>query len=109
MSKSIDPMLFLKSGTRPFPASPRSHRFDEFAVGYSLAVCSPAWPAPALPASFHLQTAGSYLSTGFLRENIKTGLEGPDKAKYQVRVGQIRVSKWARPEYQTHSPHRSAW
>jgi hypothetical protein len=38
----------------------------------------------------------------FLRENIKTGLEGPDKAKYQHQgVGQIRVSKWARPEYRT--------
>src|SRR5271169_84011 len=63
MRKSIDPMLFLKSGARPFAAPPRSHRLDEFAAGYSLAGCSPAWPASASLAGFHLQAAAGYLST----------------------------------------------
>ncbi len=47
-------------------ASPRSHRSDEFAADYSLAVCSPAWPASASPTDFHLPAAGVYLSTGSL-------------------------------------------
>jgi hypothetical protein len=63
MSKSINPMLFLKPGTKLFPASPQSHRFDEFAAGYSSAVCSPAWPASASPDAFNLLTTGTYLST----------------------------------------------
>src|ERR1700690_1457322 len=97
MSKSISPMLFLKPGTKLFQPSPRPHRSDEFAVGYSSAVCSPAWPASASPAGIHLQTARSYLSTvsfGKIRENIKTGLKGADKAKYQ-RQG------WAKSEYRS--------
>ncbi len=35
----------------------------------------------------------------FLRENIKAGLEGPDKAKYQLQG-------WAKSEYQS-GPDRS--
>src|SRR5438477_8704796 len=87
MSKSIEMMSLPKSGTKSFPTSPRPHGFDEFAISYSLAVCSPAWPASALPTGIHLQTAESHLSTGLIREIIKTGLEGPDKAKYQLRGG----------------------
>jgi len=54
MGKSISPILFLKSGTKLIPAPPRSHRSDEFAAGYSSAVCSPAWPASASPDGLHL-------------------------------------------------------
>ena len=101
MSKSISPMLFLMSEAKPFRASPRSHRSDEFAAGYSLAVCSPAWPASASPAGIHLQTAGSYLSTvSFGKISNWTRRHGQGKISTSG-VGQIRRSKWARPEYQT--------
>ena len=33
-------------------SSPRSHRSDEFAAGYSLTGCSPAEPVSASPAGF---------------------------------------------------------
>src|SRR5580698_7544087 len=100
MSKSISPMLFLMPEAKPFRASPRSHRSDEFAVGYSLAVCSPAWPASASPAGIHLQTAGSYLSTvsfgkiskldskARARQNINVR-GGPNQS---IEVGQTGVS-----------------
>src|SRR5580693_9389133 len=101
MSKSISPMLFLMPEAKPFRASPRSHRSDEFAVGYSLAVCSPALPASALPAGFHLQTAGSYLSTGSFGKISELDSKARTRQNINSGVGQIRVSKWARPEYQT--------
>src|SRR5580658_8880367 len=41
------------AGAKQWPASPRSHRLDESATGYSLAGCSPALPASASPAVFH--------------------------------------------------------
>ena len=100
MSKSISPMLFLMPEAKPFRASPRSHRSDEFAVGYSLAVCSPALPASASPAGIHLQTAGSYLSTVSFgkiskldskvrtRQNINVR-GGPNQS---IEVGQTGVS-----------------
>ena len=31
-------------------STPPAHRLDELPAGYSLTVCSPAWPASALPA-----------------------------------------------------------
>ena len=99
MSKSISPMSLLKPGTKHFTASPRPHRSDEFAASYSSAGCSPAWPASASPAGIHLQAAGSFLSTRFLRGNIYTGLEGSDKAKYQHQG-------WAKLEYRS-GPDRS--
>src|SRR5580700_11179967 len=99
MSKSISPMSLLKPGTKLFTASPRSHRSDEFAAGYSLAVCSPAWPASASPAGIHLRTAGSFLSTGSFGKIIETRLEGPEKAKYQHQG-------WAKLEYRS-GPGRS--
>src|SRR5580658_2711260 len=103
MSKSISPMLFLMPEAKPFRASPRSHRSDEFAVGYSLAVCSPALPASASPAGIHLQTAGSYLSTVSFgkiskldskvrtRQNINVR-GGPNQS---IEVGQTGVSNSA--------------
>jgi nucleoside phosphorylase len=44
--------VFLVSGWRRscFRLRPRSHRLDEFAASYSLAGCTPAEPASALPA-----------------------------------------------------------
>ena len=103
MSKSISPMLFLKPGTKLFPASPRFHRTDEFAASYSLAVCSPALTASALPAGIHLQTTGSYLSTvsfgkisnldskARTRQNINIQ-SGPNQS---IEVGQTGVSNSA--------------
>src|SRR5580692_10975602 len=106
MSKSISPMLFLMPEAKPFRASPRSHRSDEFAVGYSLAVCSPALPASASPAGIHLQTAGSYLSTVSFgkiskldskvrtRQNINVR-GGPNQS---IEVGQTGVSNSSGPK-----------
>ena len=87
MSKSIGPISILKSGTKLFPASPQSHRSDEFAIGYSSAVCSPAWPASASPAGFHLQTAGSYLSTGSFSQISKLDSKAPTRQNINVRGG----------------------
>jgi hypothetical protein len=66
MGKSINPMCSsvpeAKSVSTPPPAF---HRLDEFAASYSLAGCSPALPASALPASFILrplaETVNQYL------------------------------------------------
>jgi hypothetical protein len=57
-----------------FRLRPRSHRLDEFAASYSLAGCTPALPASALPAgsifnqlaetvNHHLRRVGEF-STG---------------------------------------------
>src|SRR5207245_4642124 len=37
---------------------PQPHRLDEFPAGYSLAGCSPAEPASASPAGWHLAGRG---------------------------------------------------
>src|SRR5437763_12500761 len=99
MSKSIEMMSLPKSGTKSFPTSPRPHGFDEFAISYSLAVCSPAWPASALPTGIHLQTAERHLSTGFFGKLSKTGLEGSGQ-------GKISTQGWAKSEYRS-GPDRS--
>ena len=41
-------------GRSRFRLRPGSHRLDEFAVGYSLAGCTPAVPASASPAGFYV-------------------------------------------------------
>ena len=88
MSKSISPMLLLKKpGTKLFPASPRPHRSDEFAASYSLAVCSPAWPASASPAGFHLQAAGSYLSTVSFGKISKLDSKARTRQNINIRGG----------------------
>jgi hypothetical protein len=84
MSKSIDPMSLLKSGTKLFTASPRSHRSDEFAASYSSAGCSPALPASASPAGFHLQAAGSFLSTLSFEEISK--LDSKDRTRQNINI-----------------------
>jgi hypothetical protein len=53
--KSIHPM-----GAPALLLTP-THRLDEFPAGYSLAVCSPAWPASASP------TGGDFEGKGFCR------------------------------------------
>ena len=63
MSKSINPMFFLRSGTKQVRLRPGFHRLDEFATGYSLAGCTPAEPASASPIVFHLRAEARYLST----------------------------------------------
>jgi hypothetical protein len=87
MSKSISPMLFLKSGAKLVPASPRSHRSDEFAAGYSSAVCSPAWPASASPDGFHLPAGGSYLSTVSFGKISKLDSKARTRQNINIRGG----------------------
>src|SRR5712691_8763715 len=84
MSKSINPMLSFEPGTLPVPASSRSHRSDEFAAGYSLAVCSPAWPASASPAGIHLQAAGSCLSTVSFEKISK--LDSKARTRHNINI-----------------------
>ena len=79
-----------------------AHRFDEFADGYSLAVCSPAWPASASPAGIHVHAGGSSLSTGSFGKISKLDSRTRTRQNINSVVGQNRVSKWARPQYQTH-------
>ena len=45
-------VLMLQDGDQAFWPCPLFHRLDEFAVGYSLAGCSPALPASASPTGF---------------------------------------------------------
>jgi len=87
MSKSINPMLFLKPGTLPFPASPRSHRLDEFAAGYSLASCSPALLASASLAVFHLQGARSDLSTVSFEKDSALDLKARTRQTINIQGG----------------------
>jgi hypothetical protein len=87
MSKSISPMLSLKSGTKLIPASPRSYRSDEFAAGYSSAVCSPAWPASASPDGLHLPATESYLSIRFPRKISKLDSKARTRQTINIRVG----------------------
>jgi hypothetical protein len=87
MSKSINPMLSFKPGTLPFPASPRSHRLDEFAAGYSLAGCSPALPTSASLTVFHLQAAGSYLSTVSFEKDFALDLKARKRQTINIRGG----------------------
>src|ERR1700686_4460931 len=97
MSKSINPMLFLKPDTGPFPARPPCHRLDEFADGYSLTGCSPALPVSASPASHHSRVDAGNLSTVY---SSLSGLSRTVKANYQyiggpllmIEVGQSGVS-----------------
>jgi hypothetical protein len=46
---------------------PRPHRLDEFPAGYSLAGCSPTWPASASPARNHSALQLSFQSSVFHR------------------------------------------
>ena len=87
MSKSINPMLSFKPGTLPFPASPRSHRLDEFAAGYSLAGCSPALPASASLAVLYLLATGSYLSTVSFEKISKLDSKARTRQNINIRGG----------------------
>ncbi len=58
MSRSIDPMAQHKAGCGLSRRTPRPHRFDESAAGYSLAGCSPAEPASASPANLIMPPLG---------------------------------------------------
>jgi hypothetical protein len=88
-SKSINPMYssFQAEGEGVSGSAFRSHRFDEFAASYSLASCSPASLASALPAgsilhppaesvNHHLTGAGEF-STGEMG-NFQPALRAPD-------------------------------
>jgi hypothetical protein len=111
MGKSISPMLFLKSGTKLIPAPPRSHRSDEFAAGYSSAVCSPAWPASASPDGLHLpqpEVICQSVSFGRIskldskartRQTINIGV-GPNQS---IEVGPDRLRSLAAALISSHS------
>jgi hypothetical protein len=70
MSRSINPMSSIKTGTEPFPASPRSHRFDESATSYSSTSCSPALLVSASPADLYRQADDMNLSTRLRKSEI---------------------------------------
>ncbi len=61
--------VWFASNWRRGSAQPRlhSHRLDEFAVGYSLADCSPAGSASALPTGPQCAVHSSYRSRNFHR------------------------------------------
>jgi hypothetical protein len=85
MSRSINPMSSFKTGTEPFPPSPRSHRSDESATSYSLTSCSPALLVSASPADLHRQAEDVNLSTpapGIRDSSLDFSCRG--KANYQL-------------------------
>jgi len=100
MSKSIEMVLFPKSGAKFFPASPRPHRFDEFAVRLFLGGLLSSMARLRFTDRIHLRAAGSYLSTRSFgkiskldskartRQNINIG-GGPNQS---IEVGQTGVS-----------------
>jgi hypothetical protein len=78
-----------------FPASPRPHRSDEFAAGYSLAVRSVSIFRPP-----------EVICQPFPSGKYQNWTRRPGQGKISTSgVGQIRVSKWALPEYQTEFPN----
>ena len=88
MSRSINPMcFFLAPGAKQSPASPLPHRLDESATGYSLAGCSPALPASASLTVFHLQAAGSYLSTVSFEKISKLDSKARTRQNINIRGG----------------------
>jgi len=100
MSKSIDPML-LKPGTKPFPASPRpivsmSLR-SAIPWRFALQHCPPPLCRPVSifkPEEVICQRLPSGKYQNWTRK-------APTRQNINSGVGQIKVSKWARPEYQT--------
>src|SRR6187200_2391551 len=82
-----------------------THRLDEFPAGYSLAVCSPAWPASASPTgseyaiklpcrsrTFH-RTANSVLtvcvSSGGKRKLIRNG--APERLDSPLMLSDLKA------------------
>src|SRR5277367_1671384 len=57
MSFLRHPEIFPSDGGARLTAYASAHRVDEFPADYSLAVCSPAWPASASPASRSVQSS----------------------------------------------------
>ena len=100
MSKSIEMVLFPKSGAKFFPASPRPHRFDEFAVRLFLGGLLSSMARLRVTDRIHLRAAGSYLSTRSFgkiskldskartRQNINIG-GGPNQS---IEVGHAGIS-----------------
>ena len=105
MSKSINPMFFLRSGTKQVRLRPGFHRLDEFATGYSLAGCTPAEPASASPIVFHLRAEARYLSTVSWRRIA--GLQGSAETEYQHQVGaNLDERDGATPDERTQIVHQ---
>jgi hypothetical protein len=91
------------AGAKQWPASPRPHRLDESATGYSLAGCSPALPASASPAVFHAapnrrkQSSGTETGQGIFRPT-KEHFRDNKKALAGNPVGAVQQSmSWVRP------------
>ncbi len=59
--------IFPSDGDAGFAANVPAHRLDEFPAGYSLAGCSPAWPASASPAGHQYAVMSSCRSRSFQR------------------------------------------
>jgi hypothetical protein len=90
------------AGAKQWPASPRSHRLDESATGYSLAGCSPALPASASPAVFHAapnrrkQSSATATGQGIFRAGKRTFRAGQQKALAGTLVGAVQLSMFLR-------------
>jgi hypothetical protein len=91
MGKSINPMFILKiQGGAAFGSALNLHRLDEFATGYSLAGCTPAEPASASPAGFHLRTS-IIICQAFLKAGeYLLDLKGRPRQNINIRWGQFR-------------------
>src|SRR5271165_6537597 len=95
MSRSINPISLFKTGTEPFPSSPRSHRLDESATSYSLTGCSPALPVSASPADLYIHAVQAICQRRLGKsEQFFSGLELLTKANYQH-------PGWAKSEYRS--------
>jgi hypothetical protein len=59
--------IFPSDGGASLAANAPAHRLDEFPAGYSLAGCSPAWPASASPTVYEYAVMSSCRSSSFHR------------------------------------------
>src|SRR6266849_7365815 len=103
MSKSINPMFFLRSGTKQVRLRPGFHRLDEFATGYSLAGCTPAEPASASPIVFNLRAEARYLSTVSWRTIAGLQVIGRDRIPTSGGAN-LDERDGATPDERTHLP-----
>jgi len=66
-----------------------AHRLDEFPAGYSLAGCSPAWPASASPAGYEYAVQSFCRSSIFQRtaNSVLTVCVSPGGKRKSARNG----------------------
>ena len=100
--------IFPSDGGATYSGYAPAHRLDEFPASYSLAVCSPAWPASASPAGNHFevpalrrtmifQPTASCRLTGCLSRGIHCNLHGiiqrmPHSHRYELTPTGLRIA-----------------